>query len=109
MLGARKLRRQYIIPGTGDPDGSIPDRYYLSRDPASLGAFLGECDLLVASLPGTTHTRYLLDAEMLGGMKDEAVFVNVGRGSLIRSGAFSPFGEEALRRDTFDPKRCGAP
>lgn len=81
-----RLIEQYIIPGTGDSDGSIPEKYYTTRDPASLDAFLSECDLLVASLPGTTGTRYLLDAQKLGLMKDEAVFVNVGRGSLIRSG-----------------------
>jgi lactate dehydrogenase-like 2-hydroxyacid dehydrogenase len=40
----------------------------------------------VASLPGTEETRYLLDAEKLGLMRPDGVFVNVGRGSLIKSG-----------------------
>lgn len=57
---------QYIIPGTGDQSGSIPDQFYSTRDPASLEAFIRECDVLVASLPGTRQTAGLLDAEKLG-------------------------------------------
>ena len=59
-----------------------------------------ETDVLVASLPGTPQTHYLLDAEKLGThksqredleyslsalLKPNALFINVGRGSLIRS------------------------
>lgn len=44
--------------------------------------------MLVASLPSTKATTYLLDAEKLGKMKDEGIILNVGRGSLIRSGEF---------------------
>lgn len=92
---------QYIIPGTGDPTGSLPSSFYSTRDPTSLDAFLSECDLLVASLPGTQGTRYLLDAAKLGLMKDEAVFVNVGRGSLIKSGMSAPALKLYLPRSLF--------
>ncbi|MEM1445260.1 MAG: D-2-hydroxyacid dehydrogenase [Planctomycetota bacterium] len=44
---------------------------------------LAEADVVVASLPGTRHTRGLLDARRLALMKPDAGLVNVGRGSLI--------------------------
>ncbi len=39
--------------------------------------------VVVAALPGTRHTRGLLDARRLGLMRDDAGFINVGRGSLV--------------------------
>ena len=44
---------------------------------------LPEADVVVAALPGTEHTRGLLDARRLGLLRDDAGLVNVGRGSLI--------------------------
>lgn len=46
--------------------GKIPARYYTTTDSASLDSFLSECDILVASLPSTKETQYLLDARSLG-------------------------------------------
>lgn len=80
--------------------GSLPEKYFSTKDPKSLEAFLKECDVLVASLPDIPQTRYMLDAEKLcesslnyrvvqltmpALLKPHAVFVNVGRGSLVRS------------------------
>ncbi|MEM8781476.1 MAG: D-2-hydroxyacid dehydrogenase [Planctomycetota bacterium] len=50
---------------------------------ADLDAALAEADVVVASLPGTRHTRGLLDARRLALMPPDAGLVNVGRGSLI--------------------------
>lgn len=55
-----------MIPGTGDVDGSIPDRFYSVKDPKAFEEFLRETDVLVCSLPGTPQTQYLLDAAKLG-------------------------------------------
>ncbi|KAK4690056.1 hypothetical protein P7C73_g53, partial [Tremellales sp. Uapishka_1] len=102
--GQRKMEDGYILPGTGDAEGvlyhtlcdvhrlicvlitaKLPEKMYSASDPASLKAFLSECDVLVACLPSTRHTRYLLDAEKLSWMKPDGIFINVGRGDLIKS------------------------
>lgn len=57
---------QYIIPGTGDVSAKIPEKFYCTRDPKSLEAFIKECDVLIASLPSTPKTTGFLDAEKLG-------------------------------------------
>jgi hypothetical protein len=44
----------YIVPGIGDPDGSIPREWYSGTDKASLHEFLSQnIDLLVVSVPLT--------------------------------------------------------
>jgi hypothetical protein len=44
----------FIVPGTGDPDGSIPSAWYSGVDKESLHNFLKqEIDLLVLSVPLT--------------------------------------------------------
>ena len=48
---------------------------------------LGEVDALVVTLPGTSATRHLVDTEFLDALKDDAVVVNVGRGSVIDEAA----------------------
>lgn len=57
---------QYIIPGTGDKEGSLPESYYSTKDEKSFEDFLKQSDVLVASLPNTKNTAYLLDAKKLG-------------------------------------------
>jgi hypothetical protein len=44
----------YIVPGIGDPDGSIPSQWYSGLDKASLHKFLSQkIDILVVSVPLT--------------------------------------------------------
>ncbi|WRT69848.1 uncharacterized protein IL334_006839 [Kwoniella shivajii] len=75
----------YIIPGTGDKDGSIPEEYYSTKDPKAFESFLGKSDVLICSLPGTPATQGFLSKEKLEKLPEGAVLVNVGRGSLIPS------------------------
>jgi hypothetical protein len=93
---------QYTIPKTGDLDGDIPSQYYATTDPEAFNQFLSRCDILVCSLPSTPQTTYMLDAShlseysvnlawsrtqlMSGRLPEGAIFLNVGRGDLIRSG-----------------------
>ncbi|RSH82882.1 hypothetical protein EHS25_005872 [Saitozyma podzolica] len=85
--GDKRSEHGYAIPGTGDHDGSIPSQYYSTSDPASFKAFLARCDVLVASLPSTPQTRYMLNRDHFGKslLPQGAVFVNVGRGDLVKS------------------------
>ncbi len=48
-----------------------------------LHAFLARCDYLVAVLPDTPSTRDLLDAAALARLPSGAVFINVGRGTVV--------------------------
>ncbi|KAI5476112.1 hypothetical protein MNV49_000430 [Pseudohyphozyma bogoriensis] len=81
--GTRREDDGYVIPGTGDPEGSLPTAFYSTTDGASLDAFLSKCDVVVASLPSTPATRGLLTKERLGLLPADAVLINVGRGDLV--------------------------
>jgi len=48
-----------------------------------LSDVLPETDILIVSLPGTRETARLLDAERLALLPDQALVVNVGRGTVI--------------------------
>jgi hypothetical protein len=55
---------RYILPGTGDPDGTLPASWHHGSDKASLHAFLSlDLDHIVISLPLTPQTTKLLGAE----------------------------------------------
>lgn len=71
----------FIIPGTGDPTGDLPDRIYPAEATRSM---LPECDYVVVILPLTEKTHHFIDADLLREMKSTAFLVNIGRGSLIK-------------------------
>ncbi len=68
------LRRQASAPQAGSEQIVGID---------ALDEALAEADVVVASLPGTRHTRGLLDARRLALLRTDAGLINVGRGSLI--------------------------
>ncbi len=57
-----------------------------------------QVDAIVATLPGTAHTTGLIGADVLGGVRDDTIFVNVGRGTVVD--------EDALL-DALDAGRVG--
>ncbi|KAH8808510.1 D-isomer-specific 2-hydroxyacid dehydrogenase-like protein [Xylogone sp. PMI_703] len=75
----------YIVPGTGDPDGTIPSEWYSGTDKASLHNFLSQdIDILLVAVPLTASTEYLLGAEefaILG--KKNAHVINIARGKVL--------------------------
>jgi phosphoglycerate dehydrogenase-like enzyme len=74
----------YMAPGTGDPEGRIPERI------AGLGelpAVLGEADVIVIALPLTPETRGILGRAALAACRPGAWIVNVGRGPMIDESA----------------------
>jgi phosphoglycerate dehydrogenase-like enzyme len=76
----RKADTGWSLPETGDPQGSLPEKYY---GIAELQAMLKECDYVVLTLALTPATRHIIDAEALRSMKPGAVLVNVARGALV--------------------------
>jgi phosphoglycerate dehydrogenase-like enzyme len=54
---------------------------------AELHAALEEADYVAATLPGTPETRHLLDAKAFAAVKQDAYFVNVGRGTVVDEAA----------------------
>lgn len=81
----------YIVPGTGDPDGSIPASWHHGTDQESIHAFLAlGLDHLVISLPLTPQTTSLLGAEEFGILSDNChhhaskpYVTNISRGKVI--------------------------
>lgn len=70
----------YALPGTGDPDGTLPDRIYPAEATHSM---LAECDYVVITLPLTPKTHHLFDEALLRDMKPTSYLINVGRGAII--------------------------
>ncbi|WP_394940176.1 D-2-hydroxyacid dehydrogenase [Psychromicrobium sp. YIM B11713] len=52
-----------------------------------LPALLSEADAVVNTLPATAETERLFDAEMFSAFKPGAIFINVGRGSVVDEAA----------------------
>ncbi len=74
----------YAVDGTGDPEGTVPERFY---PPEALQEMLAECDYVVVALPLTTATRHVIGEPELRAMKPAAYLVNIARGGLIDEAA----------------------
>jgi phosphoglycerate dehydrogenase-like enzyme len=81
----------YIVPGTGDPDGSIPASWYHGTDRESIRSFLATgLDHLVVSLPLTPQTTHLLGGEEFAILSNHShhhsskpYVTNISRGKVI--------------------------
>jgi phosphoglycerate dehydrogenase-like enzyme len=80
----RRRDTGYVVEGTGDPEGLIPEAWYR---PDQLHEFLAPCGYLVVAVPLTPHTRGLLDAAALAAMRRGAFLVNIARGAVIDEAA----------------------
>jgi len=74
----------FLFPGIGDPEGYLPDRYYL---PDQLHAMLSESDVVVIALPLTQKTRGLFNDSAFQVMKSSAFLVNIARGDICDESA----------------------
>jgi len=70
----------YRVPGTGDPDGSIPDRMEGLDRLVELGR---GADLLIVTVPLTDDSRGLIDREVIAALPAHAWLVNISRGPLV--------------------------
>lgn len=74
----------YCVPGTGDPQGVLPDRVF---GPAQEREFLGGLDFLILALPLTPATEGLVGEEQLRALPPHAFVLNPARGPIIRQAA----------------------
>jgi phosphoglycerate dehydrogenase-like enzyme len=87
----------FVLPGVGDPAGTLPARYYI---PDEFHAMLGECDIVVIAAPLTAQTRGLFDDAAFGAMKTGAFLINIARGDICE--------EDALLRALQEQRLAGA-
>jgi phosphoglycerate dehydrogenase-like enzyme len=110
-----KIDHGFIVPRTGDPDGTIPTAWYSGLDKQSLHHFLEQdIDILVVSLPLTKETTHFLSDEEFAilGRKRNAFICNVSRGGVLDQNALAAAvkkdrGEGGLRGvalDVTDPE-----
>ena len=71
IIGVRRVAREY------------PDCYDRMVTLEQLDEVLPEADIIVCALPHTKETVHLLNEDRLRKMKEDAILVNGGRGSLI--------------------------
>jgi len=70
----------FRVPGTGDPDGRIPERI-VGLD--QLAAVASEADYLALTLPLTRHSRGVISREVLESLPRHAWVINVARGAVV--------------------------
>lgn len=80
--GAPKSIKGYLIPGTGDVDAKLPEKWF-KTDTSSLQDFLAECDVVVNCLPHSTQTHHIIGEAELKIMKNDSIFINIGRGQTV--------------------------
>jgi phosphoglycerate dehydrogenase-like enzyme len=77
-------------PETGDPQGSIPERWF---GPEQIREMFGECDLVVVTVPSTPETENLVGPAEFASLKRGARMIIVSRGGIVQEDALA----EALR------------
>ena len=70
----------YRVSGTGDPDGSIPDRIV---DENALAETAPEADVLVVTMPLTEASRGIVGRDVLAALPSHAWLINISRGPLV--------------------------
>ena len=74
----------YAVPGTGDPEGILPDRVFGAGEELS---FLAGLVFLVLALPLTSATEGLLGERELRALPRHAFLLNPARGPLVQEKA----------------------
>ena len=75
-----RIDSSYRVPGTGDPDGSIPER--IVADDQLLDV-VREADLLILTMPLTDATRGIASRAVIAALPERAWLINVARGALV--------------------------
>ncbi len=82
--GVGPRRDVFTVPGTGDPEGILPDREFTAGQELE---FLAGLDFLVVALPLTKATEGLIGERELQALPRTAFVLNPARGPIIRQEA----------------------
>jgi phosphoglycerate dehydrogenase-like enzyme len=82
--GATKRDDKYVVPGTGDADGALPDRVFRMEQKRE---FLASLDFLVMAMPLTPASRGAVGEAELRSLPRHACVLNPARGPLIEEHA----------------------
>lgn len=78
--GIQPAREIYAVPGTGDPEGTLPDRVYLHGQEQE---FLSGLDFLILAMPLTPQTEGIIGERELRALPPTAFLLNPSRGPLV--------------------------
>jgi len=81
-IGARE--NLYRVPGTGDPEGKLPDRVFTAGQEQE---FLRGLDFLVLAMPHTPANTGIVGEGELRALKPTAFLLNPARGPLVEEAA----------------------
>jgi phosphoglycerate dehydrogenase-like enzyme len=74
----------YAVPGTGDPEGTLPDRVF---GPDEIVDFLSALDFLIVALPLSPATEGLIGERELRALPRTAFLLNPSRGPIVQEKA----------------------
>ncbi|KAK3689725.1 hypothetical protein B0T22DRAFT_177400 [Podospora appendiculata] len=79
----------YVVPGTGDPEGLIPTKWFHGASSEAVDTFLAQdLDILVLSLPLTESSRRIIGPDQFEILARNKTFVsNIARGAHIDTDA----------------------
>lgn len=88
----------YMVPGTGDPDGLLPAKWFSGPPRTAINEFLAQdLDIVVVCLPLHESTRKLIGPEQFRLMGKTKTFLsNIGRGPIIDNDALIHALQEGL-------------
>ncbi|MBZ4190902.1 D-2-hydroxyacid dehydrogenase [Niabella beijingensis] len=92
--GLKPRINTWHVPGTGDPEGLLPDRTFTMEEK---DLFLSAIDFLIMAIPQTAGTEGIVGEAELRLLKPSAFLLNPARGPLIREAALI----RALREQWF--------
>lgn len=70
----------YCVSGTGDPDASLPDRFF---SPEQKEEFLSGLDFLILAMPMHPENEGVIDEAALAALPNDAFLLNPARGPLV--------------------------
>jgi phosphoglycerate dehydrogenase-like enzyme len=78
--GRQPRRHTFCLPGTGDPEGMLPDRVFTL---AQKEEFLSGLDFLIVAMPLTDSTRGIIGQAELAALPPHAFVLNPARGPIM--------------------------
>lgn len=82
--GVRPRLDKYAVPGTGDPEGTLPDKAFVAGQERE---FLSGLDFLILTMPLTKATEGIIGQAELQALPRNAYVLNPARGPLIQEAA----------------------